>query len=351
MTNLDARPREHLGARRECTGPEVTVLQPRTVPLGGIRALPVERTLPHRDLSLIGAWCFLDRFTAAPGAAMTVLPHPHTALQTVTWPLTGEIRHRDSLGNDLIVKPGELNLMTAGAGVSHSEFSTGPDPLAGVQLWLALPTGPDTGPADFEQVTQLPTRSGPGWEFTVFIGDLDGATSPATVFSPLVGADGALAPGAQVTLPLNPAWEHGLLVFDGQVQLHDDVDDYLTDRARPSGSTGREDSVRAGLLSPGHLAYVGIHREQLTFTAGAQGARVVLIGGAPFTEPVVMFWNFIGRTHEDVAAAAAAWEQDWRGGANERYGLVPGHRTDHIPGPALPPVRLRPRRSPHLRAT
>ena len=344
MTNLDAHPREHAGAASDCSGPELTVIQPRTVPLGGIRAMPVRRTLPHRELSLIGAWCFLDQFVSEGGAAMTVLPNPHTALQTVTWPITGEIHHRDSLGNDIHVRPGELNLMTAGRGVSHSEFSRDGERLTGVQLWLALPTGPDTGEAAFEQITQLPTVGGQGWEFTVFIGELDGARSPATIHSPLVGADGEAAPGAEVTVALNPDWEHGILVFDGEIHAHEEVEQYFAD---PAAAHDTDDAVNDGVLSAGHLAYVGLGRSELTFTAGPAGARVILIGGEPFTEPVVMFWNFIGRSHDDIADAAAAWAQDWRGGGNERYGRVPGHRSDHIPGPDLPPVRLRPRRSPH----
>lgn len=346
MTNLDAHPREHAGTATACSGPELKVIQPRTVPLGGIRAMPVRRTLPHRELSLIGAWCFLDQFTSEGEAAMTVLPHPHTALQTVTWPMTGEIHHRDSLGNDIQVRPGELNLMTAGRGVSHSEFSRDGAPLSGVQLWLALPTGPDTGDAGFEQVKNLPTLTGPGWEFTVFVGELGEVRSPAQVFSPLVGADGRIEPSTQVSIPLNPAWEHGFLVFDGEVHTHEEVEEYFSDPAAAGDTDG---AVTDGAISNGHLTYLGLGRTEFTFTAGPAGARVVLIGGEPFSEPVVMFWNFIGRNHEEIAEAAAAWAEDWRGGGNERYGLVPGHRTDHIPGPDLPPVRLKPRRSPHTR--
>lgn len=342
MTNLDAHPQEHAGTAAACRGPELKVFQPRTVPLGGIRAMPVRRTLPHRELSLIGAWCFLDQFAGDGEAAMTVLPHPHTALQTVTWPITGEIRHRDSLGNDIHVRPGELNLMTAGAGVSHSEFSRPGDALTGVQLWLALPSGPDTAAAAFEQVTDLPCVVGEGWEFTVFIGELAGARSPATTHTPLLGADGALAPGAEVELPLDPAWEHGLLVFGGEIHTHEEIEEYFADRATPA-----DDAIGDGAIGEGHLAYFGLGRTAIRLTAGPEGARVILLGGEPFTEPVVMFWNFIGRTHDDIARAATAWAEDWREGTNERYGRVPGHGPDHIPGPDLPPVKLRPRRSRH----
>lgn len=320
----------------------VTVIQPRIVPLGGIRAMPVRRTLPHRELSLIGAWCFLDQFNSDGQTPMEVLPHPHTALQTVTWPIVGEIHHRDSLDSDVRVRPGELNLMTAGHGVSHSEFSSAGEPLHGVQLWLALPTGPDTGEPLFEQVTDLPTLTGDGWDFTVFIGELDGVRSPATVFSPLVGADGRIAPGTRVQIPFKPEWEYGILVFSGSVELA--VDNYITD---PAAADGIDPDVEAGRIPEGHLAYLGLGDSELSFTAGPDGARVILIGGEPFREPVVMFWNFIGRDHDQVAEAAAAWENDWRG-QERRFGLVEGHGDEHIPGPSLPPVRLKARRSPHL---
>ena len=123
------------------------LIEPREVPLGGIRALNVWRTLPHRDLPTVGAWCFVDHFGPTE-ETMTVLPHPHTGLQTVTWPLSGEVRHRDNLGSDVVLRPGELNLMTAGDGVAHSEFSVGgPGIMHGIQLWVALPDGPRTGPA------------------------------------------------------------------------------------------------------------------------------------------------------------------------------------------------------------
>ena len=139
MSNLDARPDETLCHPALVRGPVNRLLEAREVPLGGVRAMHVRRTLPTRDLPLVGAWCFLDTF-GPEHVDMRVLPHPHIGLQTVTWPLAGEIHHRDSLGSDVVVRPGELNLMTAGHGVSHSEISLGTGQLLhGVQLWVALP--------------------------------------------------------------------------------------------------------------------------------------------------------------------------------------------------------------------
>ena len=155
------------------------VLTPRDVPLGGLRAMTVRRTLPQRQRSLIGAWCFLDHY--GPDAVdrdegMVVPPHPHTGLQTVSWLFTGEIEHRDSAGHHAFVRPGELNLMTAGRGISHSEYST-PETttLHGAQLWLALPDGDRQVEPTFEHFAPEPV-SGDGWEARVFIGSLLGST-------------------------------------------------------------------------------------------------------------------------------------------------------------------------------
>lgn len=151
-------------------------IEPRDVPLGGVRGLRVWRTLPSRRLPTIGAWCFVDHFGPS-DEAMAVLPHPHTGLQTVTWLMDGELRHRDSLGNDVVLKPGELNLMTSGDGVSHSEFSVGePDGMHGVQLWVALPDHRRLGPAGFEHHPDLPRVEGEGWSGVILVGEFAGQT-------------------------------------------------------------------------------------------------------------------------------------------------------------------------------
>ena len=157
------------------TDHEVEVLPPREVPLGGPRAMLVRRTLPSRQRSLIGAWCFVDHYgpdRVDDTGGMSVAPHPHTGLQTVSWLFTGQIRHRDSAGHDALVRPGELNLMTAGRGISHSEVSTeGVEELHGAQLWVALPGGTrDTEPG-FEHYAPAPV-TGDGWTARVFLGQL-----------------------------------------------------------------------------------------------------------------------------------------------------------------------------------
>jgi len=313
MTRLDAHAEESI-----CHAPDTAgtrVFEAREVPLGGVRGLSVHRTLPQRELPMVGAWCFLDRFDED-RAMMRVLPHPHTGLQTVTWPLDGDIRHRDSVGSDVVVRPGELNLMTSGRGVSHSEFSVGDEvaSMHGLQLWVALPERAASVPAAFERHTALPVHTARGLRATVFVGSLGDAVSTATVHSPLLGADLVLEPGAGVALPVDAAFEHGVLVISGAVEV---------------------DGVE---LDTGPLLYLAPGRTDVRFHTEA-GARLVFLGGTPFPEELVMWWNFVGRSHEDIAEARADWEA-----GSPRFGSVAGHGGDRIPAPPLPNVRLTPRR-------
>jgi redox-sensitive bicupin YhaK (pirin superfamily) len=315
MSNPDVRPDETLCRRPAVRGPVNRLLDARKVPLGGIRAMRVRRTLPTRDLPLVGAWCFLDAF-GPEHVDMRVLPHPHTGLQTVTWPLVGEIRHRDSLGNDVVVRPGQLNLMTAGHGVSHSELSVGTARLLhGVQLWIALPAAEADSAPRFEQHLDLPVVSGEGVRATVLVGELAGSTSGARVLSPLLGADVSLDPATTTTLPLRAGFEHAVLGLEGQVAVD-----------------GTE-------LVPGPLLYLGAGRDHVSL-ASATGGRVLLVGGEPFADDLVMWWNFVGRSHDAIVKARRDWEED----GPARYGTVPGHGAERIPAPALPNLRLTPRR-------
>lgn len=340
MTNLETKPTETIAEPSGLCEPRLELFEAREVPLGGIRSIRVRRTLPQRRLPTVGAWCFLDQFGPEEGPPMTVLPHPHTGLQTVTWPIRGQIRHRDSLGNDLMVKPGQLNLMTAGRGIAHSEFSAPDEPVSGLQLWAAVPGPMPTGPgaAAFQQVTDLPELTGPGLRVMVLTGSLAltcgrKVTSPAVVHTELIGADGHLAPGAVADLALDLSHEHAVLVVEGSAVID-----------------GQH-------IPAGPLAYLGAGRDHVQITS-PEGARFVLLGGEPFTEDLVMFWNFVGRSHEEVAAARADWEDqaaeahralaDGHGyldpGERLRFGLVGGHGGDRIPAPQVPAVRLSPRR-------
>ena len=185
MSNLDRRPTESLTGAVPQPRSGRRVLAPREVPLGGVRALLVRRTLPHRELPTIGAWCFLDDYgphDVARTSGMQVPPHPHTGLQTVTWLLSGEVHHQDSVGSDALVRPGELNLMTAGRGISHAETSPAGavDALRGLQLWVALPGGHRDTPPAFAHHDDLPRVEVDGSSVIVLMGSVAGATSPAT---------------------------------------------------------------------------------------------------------------------------------------------------------------------------
>ncbi|WP_107764518.1 pirin family protein [Nocardioides terrigena] len=327
MTNPERDPDE-LALAAGDTACGVEVLAPREVPLGGPRAMTVRRTLPQRGRSLIGAWCFVDHYgpdRVADTGGMSVAPHPHTGLQTVSWLFTGEIEHRDSAGHHAMVRPGEVNLMTAGRGISHSEVSTpGTTELHGAQLWVALPgESRDVEPA-FEHHAPDPV-TGDGWEARVFLGSLLGVTSPVSTHTPLLGAELVIAAGTTLVLDVDEAFEHGLLLDRGVATV--------------DGQEGK----------PGELVYAAPGRDTLTVEAH-EDVRALLLGGPPFGESIVMWWNFVGRTHEEVVAFREEWQaqvdgvddsQDVRPG---RYGVVVGDHLPPIPAPALPNARLRERR-------
>ncbi len=324
MSNLETLPAEttcHADAAR----PGVEVVEPRLVPLGGPRAMTVRRTLPTRGRSLVGPWCFLDHYgpdDVADRSGMNVPPHPHTGLQTVTWLFAGDVEHRDSVGSVQTIRPGQLNLMTAGHGICHSEVSLpGTRVLHGVQLWVALPEEARHGAPVFEHHAALPVADldHEGARAVVLMGSLAGVTSAATTFSPLVAAEITLAAGARVRLPVDRGFEHAVLVDSGDVTL---------------------DGERAPSSA---LAYVGPGREALHLAAdGPDCARLMLLGGEPFGEDILMWWNFVGRTHEEVVQARAEWQAGLRGGS-ARFGVVTGYDGPPLPAPDLPTVRLVPR--------
>ncbi|MFJ9821849.1 pirin family protein [Streptomyces sp. NPDC101151] len=303
---------------RPAGAPQVEVLAARDVPLGGPRAMTVRRTLPQRARTLIGAWCFADHYgpdAVEESGGMDVAPHPHTGLQTVSWLFSGEIEHRDSLGSHALVRPGELNLMTGGHGIAHSEVSTpGTAVLHGVQLWVALPDAHRNTARDFQHHVPEPQLLD-GAELRVFLGCLAGAVSPVRTFTPLLGAEILLARHSALTLTVDPHFEHGLLVDQGDIRL--------------SGVP----------LRPAELGYAHPGTDTLTITNESDGpARTILLGGTPFEEEIVMWWNFIGRSHEEIVQA----REDWMTG--DRFGSVTGYDGEPLPAPELPMVALKPRR-------
>jgi redox-sensitive bicupin YhaK (pirin superfamily) len=305
----------------------VELLDGREVPLG--RYTTVQRMLPHRRRRTVGAWCFLDHFGPQsvinmPG--MQVPPHPHMGLQTVTWLLEGEVLHRDSLGSEQRIHPGELNLMTSGHGIAHSEESPKdrPPSMHGLQLWVALPSGVRDGRARFEHVVDLPRRTAGGVTTTVVMGSFDGLVSPATAHTPLVGAELDLPAGTTIELPLRADFEHAMVAMVGSA------------------------TVDGAELRPHALLYLGADRSFTVVRAGAEGARLFLLGGEPLAEELVMWWNFVGRSHEEIVSARQDWADAVAGagagaGASARFGVVHGYAGAPLPAPPLPATRLVPR--------
>ncbi len=332
MSNLDASGEaEQTGDGPNAEGPVWQELAPRAVALtprsaAGLDGAPaadplqVSRFIPTRGRRMVGAWCFVDYYgpvDVSTTSAMRVPPHPHCGLQTVTWLLAGEVRHCDSEGHDQLIRPGELNLMTAGHGICHAEVSAegGPAVLHGLQLWVVLTEQHRDRAPSFEHWSELPTWQAPGVRATILLGSFDGVTSPASSYSPLVGLDAALQSGASVGLPLLPEWEYAVLVTEGAVRV---------------------DGVT---MAAGAMVYLGTGRDSIELVTD-DGARLLLLGGEPFTEQIVMWWNFIARDHGEIVAARDAWQ------AGRRFGAVPMSAAEvgqRLPAPPMPAVTLRAR--------
>jgi redox-sensitive bicupin YhaK (pirin superfamily) len=312
--------------------PVVEVLEPREVLIGPRQE--VRRALPNKERRMIGAWCFVDHYgpqdiTGEEG--MRVPPHPHSGLQTVSWLLDGEIQHRDSLGSDAVVLPGQLNLMTSGPGIAHSEESAPGHSatLHGIQLWVALPdSARHNAPREFAQYRQLPVIERDGLRATVVTGQLEDAVSPALSYTPLVGAK--LVVTGEVTVTVNPAFEYGVLAID---------DGLVAEGQR---------------LAVSEIAYLGGGRDTISLAAGSGQLRGFLLGGVPFEEELVMWWNFIGRSHEEIVAFRRAWNNgpshaaapgDAVPGSDNggQFGVVVGFEGERLMAPPMPTVQLKSR--------
>lgn len=272
--------------------------------------MTIRRALPSRHRRMVGAWCFLDHFgpvDVRSGDGLRVGPHPHIGLQTVTWPLEGEILHRDTLGYEQIIRPGQLNVMTAGRGIAHSEESPAhrPDNLHGAQLWIALPDADRHCEPAFEHHPQLPVIKRDGITITVLAGEALGERSPAKIYTPLVGLDLALPENSTTSLPLRPDFEYGVLVLQGELSIEHEP------------------------LAIGTFLYLGCGRNALPVQS-ANPSRVLLIGGVPFGEEVLLWWNFVARTKTEVNVARADWE------AGRHFGEVRGYPGARLPAPPVP---------------
>jgi redox-sensitive bicupin YhaK (pirin superfamily) len=294
--------------------PVIERLEARTTEIGG--GILIRRALPNRHRRTVGAWCFLDH--AGPiefdaGGGMHVGPHPHIGLQTFTWLIEGEVVHRDSLGNEQLITPGQVNLMTAGSGITHAEDSAPGigGRLHAAQLWIALPERERQRAPAFRNYPHLPLIERGGFSVRVLAGSAFGETSPAEIYSPLIGLDLASTGRAALELPLEPTFEHAALVLAGTA------------------------SVAGETLAPGTLLYLGTGHQAVALRADGT-ARVLLVGGTPFGEEILVWWNFVARTREEIAAATRDWN------AGRHFGPVHGSPAPRLIAPDVAGLNLRP---------
>ncbi|NCT82536.1 MAG: pirin family protein [Comamonadaceae bacterium] len=283
-----------------------------------VGGLPIQRALPNKARRAIGAWCFADHAgpaTLPPEKRMNVGPHPHTGLSTFSWMIEGEILHRDSLGSEQVLRAGEVNLMTAGRGIAHSEESLS-DRIHLAQLWIALPDAEREREPSFQHFPDLPRLGLGGFDATLLVGELGGRRSPVPSFTPQLGLDLAATGPADAVLALRPGFEHGLMLLEGEVE------------AAPAG----HDAVEA--LKPGTLLYIGPGCESVELRCAA-AARLLLLGGEPWAQPPLLWWNFVGREPAEMQAWAADWAREDGG----RFGAVAGYAGPRLAVPPVPAIR------------
>lgn len=310
MSNTENNP--SLYESRECPVIDghrlIQHLAPRAADVGGI---PVNRIMPQRGRRMIGAWCFLDHagpavFTQA-ADGLRVGPHPHIGLQTFTWMLAGEVLHRDSLGSKQVIRPGELNLMTAGRGIAHTEESTtGTSTLHAAQLWIALPYADRNTRPRFDHYPELPRWHEQGVDVTLLSGRLNDHAAPTLAFSPLVGADLFSREATVFELTVRDDFEYGVLVLEGALRIDQDT------------------------FAPNELAYLGCGLDDIRLQLDAD-TRVLLLGGKPLDEDIFIWWNFVGHSKSEIAEAQYAWEND-----SDRFGEVPGFDGARLMPPPVP---------------
>lgn len=298
-------------------------LPTRIADVGGI---PIHRAIPQAALRKVGAWCFLDHAGPAvpPPPGMQVGPHPHIGLQTFTWMIEGEVLHRDSLGSEQIIRPGQVNLMTAGYGIAHSEEAQ----TLGVhaaQLWIALPDSHRNIPPRFQHYPDLPQTKIGDFAVTVLAGEALGLTAPAEVHSPLMGVDllasGAASP-ARTRMPLRADFEHAVMSMSGEVK------------------------VEGQILPSEELIYLPVGTQEVNLEC-TPGSRLILIGGEPMDEAILLWWNFVARTTEEMQQAQKQWEteaasqEDTINGQPRRFGKPVASVLKYLHSPSLEGVSLR----------
>ena len=289
-----------------------TVIIPRSRDLGGFE---VRRALPSPKRQMVGPFIFFDQAGPAEfltGQGIDVRPHPHIGLSTVTYLFEGEFQHRDSLGTNQMIFPGEVNWMTAGNGVTHSERTSqetrkGKSKLFGIQTWVALPEDKEDIDAAFEHIGRkdLPFIEGEGKQVNLILGNAWGARNPIKTHSEMFYADAVLQPDAVIPMP-DEHEDRGIYVVKGEVEI--------------AGQTF--EAGRMAVFRPG---------DPMSVRAGKSGARLMLLGGETLNGPRYISWNFVSSSKEKLEAAKQAWRQgDW---ANGRFQLPPGDTEEFIPLP------------------
>jgi len=288
------------------------VITPASHDLGMFK---VRRTLPSPRRTMVGPFIFVDQFGPAQfevGQGMDVRPHPHIGLATVTYLFEGAIDHRDSLGTYATIRPGALNLMTAGSGIVHSERTPAAErvtgsPISGMQTWLALPDGKEEIAPAFEHVAAdaLPRIEGEGVRATLIIGSLWGKTAPTTQYAETVYADIAMRRGA--TVPIDAAAdERAIILAEGAASL----DGMLLD------------AFSLYILQPGVPMIL----------RATEDCRLMLLGGEAFPRPRHVWWNFVSSSRERIRQAG----EDWNA---RRFAKVPGDEAEFFPIPQVPLTR------------
>lgn len=286
----------------------VEVRQGRSATVGGME---ISRILPTKGRRTIGAWCFVDLMIPSDADdpdPLEIGPHPHIGLDTVTWLFTGEALHSDSLGTEQVIRPGQLNLMSAGNGIAHAELSV-PEGVQGAQMWIAQPESTRHGEPAFEHHEELPRVAVGDGEATVIAGSFREATSPARTDTQLVGLDMRLAAAAEIELRSD--FEYGFVPLDSPVK------------------------VGEAIVEPGWLGLVEAGPEVVRLEPSGGGSRLLAVGGEPLGEKIDMWWNFVARTKDEMTDAWRAWQSH----DTDRFGPVPSKlaRLDAPRPPWLPP--------------
>ncbi len=277
--------------------------------------LVIRRALPSKQRRMVGAWCFLDHagpMQYGPGQGLQVGPHPHIGLQTFTWMIEGEIMHRDSLGYEQVIRPNQVNLMTAGSGIVHAEDAVDnrPGTLHAAQLWIALPDAERHREPAFEHYPELPTVEQDGFHITVLAGQYLDQTSPVKLYSPLSGLDLTSEGAAKTDVPLTPAFEHAILVLRGSA------------------------TVAGEVVSPGTLLYLGTQRDSIDISC-TKASQILLLGGEPFKEEILLWWNFVARQQSEIELAT----QQWNDGTY--FGEVNASPSPRLVAPSLDGLQLK----------